>query len=273
MCAALLALASSVAATDPSTRPPLIIDLGNGVAMTLAWVPPGTFMMGADTEQPDEAPVRAVTLTSGYWLGVYEVTQEQWARLSDFNPSRFPGPSRPVENVTWKDCDAWLRRFNHALAAQLPEGSVARLPTEAEWVYACHAGTTSAYGFGDTPGDLHRFGNYADADETEPLSWRDTERHDGFAGTAPVGSFPANAWGFHDMHGNVWEWCMDWYGPFDPTQTVNPTGPRHGRRRVIRGGSWGDVAADCRAHNRYRFKPEAPGGNVGFRILISARPQ
>lgn len=268
----LVLLLPVLAAAGEPAPAPLRLDLGGDVEMDLVWIPAGEFQMGVDDGSGDEAPVHAVTLTTGFWMGRHEVTQAQWERVMGRNPAYFPEPTRPVESVSWEDCRDFLKALNKTVAAQVPPGARARFPTEAEWVYACRAGTRTAFWFGDDAGQLSRYGNFADADETENLSWRDARQRDGFAGTAPVGSFPPNPWGLHDMHGNVWEWCSDWYGPYPSNAVVNPKGPSAGHRRVIRGGGWGVTAEDCRSANRYRFKPEMLGGNVGLRVVVSTEP-
>ena len=248
---------------------PLHLDLGGGVSLELTWIQPGDFLMGTNEQASDEWPQHRVHLADGFWMGRYEVTQAQWQQVMGENPSEFQGPTHPVERVSWEDCHGFLKQLNHQAAAQLPAGLSARLPTEAEWVYACRAGTQTAYWFGDDPAALSKYGNYADASETVELSWRDLQHDDRFSGTAPAGSFPPNPWGLHDMHGNVWEWCADWYGPYPTNEVTNPVGPKNGRRRIIRGGGWGVTAEDCRSANRYRFKPEVNGGNVGLRIVVA----
>ena len=263
---ALLVAAASAVAEPAALR----LDLGGGDGIDLAWIAPGTVVMGSDAESADEAPAHPVRLTRGFWIGRTEVTQTQWQRITGENPSLFKGGNHPVESVSWHEAQAFLKKLNHTAASQLPAGLVARLPTEAEWVYACRAGTRTRYWFGDDADDLARYGNFADASETIAFSWKDPVHRDGFSGTAPVGSFPANPWGLHDMHGNVWEWCADWYGPYPAGEVVDPTGPASGQRRVIRGGSWGAIAGDCRSANRYRFKPEVSGGNVGLRVVVGA---
>lgn len=261
---ALISLAGSLTAAET-----LRLDLGGGITLELARIPAGEFLMGTEDRNSDEWPAHRVSLTSAFWMGIHEVTQAQWQQVMGANPSDFQGPRHPVERVSWKDGHDFLKRLNHQVAAQLPEGLQARLPTEAEWVYACRAGTQTAFWFGDDAAELSKYGNYADAAETVDLSWRDLKHDDHFSGTAPVGSYPPNPWGLHDMHGNVWEWCADWYGPYPTNATVNPTGPRDGHRRVIRGGGWGVTAEDCRSANRYRFKPEVNGANVGLRIVVA----
>lgn len=259
----------SLATETPGNR--LHLDVGGGTTLELGRIEPGEFQMGSNDGNSDESPVHGVKLTGGFWIGIHEVTQAQWERVMGENPSFFTGPTRPVENVSWNDCQRFLKKLNRALAGQLPEGTEARLPTEAEWVYACRAGTRTMFWFGDDPAELMKYGNFADAAETNDLAWRSTEWRDGFSGTAPVGSFPPNPWGLHDMHGNVWEWCSDWFGPYPSNAVVDPVGPKDGRRRVIRGGGWGVTAEDCRSSNRYRFKPDVTGANVGLRIVVAPK--
>lgn len=247
----------------------LNLDLGQGVYLELARIPSGDFLMGTDDRNSDEWPPHRVMLPAGFWMGIHEVTQAEWQQVMGENPSQFKGPNHPVERISWKDTQDFLKRLNHQVGSQLPAGVQARLPTEAEWVYACRAGTRTKYWFGDDESELSKYGNYADAAETVEISWRDLQHNDRFSGTAPVGSYPPNPWGLYDMHGNVWEWCADWYGPYPTNEVVNPAGPRDGHRRVIRGGGWGVTAEDCRSANRYRFKPEVNGANIGLRIVVA----
>ncbi len=173
------------------------IDLGGGVKLEIVWIEPGSFMMGssaAEADRQNHETQHRVTLTKGYWLGKYEVTQAQWAAVMGSNPSDFKGADLPVETVSWEDCKGFVQKLNQKLAT---EGGGFRLPTEAEWEYACRAGSEGRFCFGAGDSGL---GDYA---------W-----YDGSAGgtTHAVGTRRANAWGLHDMHGNVWEWCEDWYG-------------------------------------------------------------
>jgi formylglycine-generating enzyme required for sulfatase activity len=260
----LISITGSLGAAEP-----LHLDLGNEVSLELVWIPPGEFLMGTDNKDSDEWPRHLVHISPGFWMGRYEVTQAQWQQVMGKNPSAFQGSNHPVERVSWEDSRDFLKKLNRLAAAQWSDGLQARLPTEAEWVYACRAGTQTAFWFGDDASELSKYGNYADASETVELSWRDLQHDDRFSGTAPVGSFPPNPWGLHDMHGNVWEWCADWYGPYPTNAVTNPAGPKDGKRRVIRGGGWGVTAEDCRSANRYRFKPDVNGGNVGLRIVVA----
>ena len=201
---------SSVIAEQPET-------ITNSIGMPLKLLLSGNFTMG------DGSNAHKVTLTQPFMLGVHEVTQAQYEQVMGSNPSKFRGPQNPVETVSWNDALDFCQKLS-ALPEELKAGRVYRLPTEAEWEYACRAGTTTKYSFGD---DESQLGEYA---------W-----FVGNAGreTRPVGLKQPNAWGLYDMHGNVWEWCADWYGGYPSGYVTDPTGPQSGSYRVIRGGSWG----------------------------------
>ena len=225
-----------------------IFDLGDGVKLEMVWIEPGGFVMGSP--EKEQKPTRndtqhVVTLTRGYWLGKYEVTQAQWEAVmgSGSNPSQFKGGNLPVEQVSWDDCQECIRRLNAKLSG---EGGGFRLPTEAEWEYACRAGTTGGY-----------------AGVLRDLGW-----YDGNSGstTHPVGEKRANAWGIYDMHGNVWEWCEDWCGDYPSGSVTDPTGPSTGSNRVCRGGSWCCLAAYCRSARRYWLDRGDRDDALGFRL-------
>ena len=221
----------------------------NSLGIEFVLIPAGKFMMGSDKGGDDEKPVHEAHLSKPFYLGQYEVTQGQWQAVMGHNPSRFKGdPNLPVEQVTWEDVQAFIRRLNAR-----ESGTTYRLPTEAEWEYAARAGTTTDYSFGDDPRLLGEYAWYAENAERK---------------THPVGQKKANAWGLHDMHGNVWEWVQDWYSKPYPSGTVtDPQGPASGSIRVYRGGSWITHARNCRVSYR---NDQAPGGRVvyvGFRLL------
>jgi formylglycine-generating enzyme required for sulfatase activity len=219
----------------------------NAVGMAFAWVPAGTFLMGSPPQErdrrDDETP-HAVSLTGGFYLGVYPVTQSQWRSVMGANPSRFPGDDRPVECVSWQDCQDFCARLADK------DGRSYRLPSEAEWEYACRAGTAAAFYCGDclTPQFAH-----FDADQT-----------------SPVGRYADNAWGLCDLHGNVFEWCADWYGPYPGGRTEDPAGPAAGDVRALRGGSWLSPASYCRSAYRYWTDPGARSGHIGLRVCQAA---
>jgi formylglycine-generating enzyme required for sulfatase activity len=222
------------------------VPLPGGVSMAFVRIPPGTFMMG----DADENPIHQVTLTRGLWLAVTQTTQAQWQAVMGKNPSYFKGdPNLPVENVSWEDSVKFIR----AIASAAPEGLEFDLPTEAEWEYACRADSTTAWSFGDDESDL---GDYA---------W-----FDGNSGgkTHPVGTKLPNAWGLYDMHGNVWEWCQDRYGPYKADPVRDPQGPRSGDSRALRGGSWGDDPRSTRSANRSRYGPTIHSSYVGVRPVL-----
>jgi formylglycine-generating enzyme required for sulfatase activity len=228
-----------------------VVDLGGDVQMALRRIPAKAFTMGSPSSEEgrssDEGPQTRVTLTSGFWMGETEVTQAQYERIMGANPSSFKGATLPVETVSWNDATAFCEKLSRHL------GTTVRLPTEAEWEYACRAGTTTRFHFGDSDSQL---GDYA---------W-----YNGNAGgkTRPVGQKHANAWGLHDMHGNVWEWCSDWYNDKLPGGNVrDPGGPFSGSLRVRRGGCWFNSAQHCRSANRFRLWPFRTLSNLGFRVV------
>jgi formylglycine-generating enzyme required for sulfatase activity len=229
--------------------------------LEMAYVRPGTFTMGSPANEPgrvnDEGPQTRVTLTRAFWLGQTEVTQAQWEALMGSNPSTFKGASRPVEQVSWNDAMAFCRKLTERerAAGRLPKGYAYTLPTEAQWEYACRAGTTGLYA-----GD----GNLDD------MGW-----YEGNSGntTHPVGQKQPNAWGLYDMHGNVWEWCLDWYGNYPGGRVTDYAGPSTGTRRVFRGGGWGRGAAFCRSAFRFKGVPSFRFFILGLRVALAPQVQ
>ncbi|MGZ0173968.1 MAG: formylglycine-generating enzyme family protein [Planctomycetales bacterium] len=213
-------------------------------------IPPRTFTMGEGEE------AHQVTLTKGFDLGQHEVTQEQYEAVIGTNPSQFKGPQNPVETVSWDDAVAFCRKLSE-LPAEKSAGYVYRLPTEAEWEYACRAGTKTTYSFGDSDSELGDYGWY--------------DKNSGKT-THPVGGKKPNAWGLYDMHGNVFEWCQDWHGDYRSGSVTDPTGSSSGSYRVIRGGCWyfPFPARFARSANRSWFSPGNRGFHVGFRVLRSS---
>jgi formylglycine-generating enzyme required for sulfatase activity len=210
-------------------------DRKTGIVMLLC--PPGEFMMGSPASEAgrsnDEAQ-HSVTITKAFYLSETEVTQEVWQKVMGANPSKFNGASNPVEQVSWNDCQKFC------------QSSGLRLATESEWEYACRAGTTTAYSFGASI----------------------TKQHANFdsGGTVACGSLPANQWGFREMHGNVWEWCNDWFGAYLATAQTNPAGPASGSNRVRRGGAWGNYSNFVRSSYRLLSTPGDTGSDIGFRV-------
>ena len=227
------------------------------VVQRMRWIPPGRFWMGSsesdDLASGDEKPQHEVILSHGYWLFDTPVTQELWLAVMKTNPSHFSDESngrRPVETVTWDDCRSFIDKINQSDVGEA--GLKLTLPTEAEWEYACRAGTTTRYSFGDEI-SLEQ-ANY----------WREGAKTNE---TTEVGDYPANPWGLYDMHGNVWEWCFDWYDGqyYAASGVVNPVGPEKGLLRVLRGGSWNNDAQDARSAYRDIDVPGSRISNVGFR--------
>jgi formylglycine-generating enzyme required for sulfatase activity len=234
---------------------------------SLVFIPPGTFRLGSPTNEVDrdpvdsgvEGPQTAVTLTKGFYMGKYLVTQGEYAAVVGSNPSTFPDTIRPVEQVTWHDATNYCakRTQQETAAGLIPAGSRYRLPTEAEWEYACRAWTSTRFHYGDDPGYTN-LTNYA---------WY----LDNSGGTThPVGQKLPNPWGLYDMTGNVAEWCQDWYGLYPGGTVTDPQGPGSGSGRVLRGGLWGEGAKYCRSAWRITKDPAERCYCVGFRVVLVA---
>ncbi|MBA4189503.1 MAG: hypothetical protein C0467_16060 [Planctomycetaceae bacterium] len=232
------------------------LELPSGVPMAFSFVPPGSFLMGGNVND-SEKPIHKVTLTKGFFLGVHPVTQAQWQAVMGFDPSHFKGPKRPVEQVSSNYCEEFCRKVTAALTGR---GRV-ELPSEAEWEYACRAGTTSEYHFGDIiNSDLANYnGN---------LCWNGSPKGTYREATTDVGSFPANPWGLFDMHGNVWDWCRDGYGNYSSSEQADPKGSSNEEYRVLRGGSWRSTPVNCRAAYRLRLGPANRNNFIGFRVCF-----
>jgi formylglycine-generating enzyme len=248
--------------------------------VTLRWCPPGRFRMGSPPDEPERRPAEAqveVTLTKGFWMGQYEVTQGQWKRVVGKLPGELTvaggeGDDLPVYNVNYPEAEAFCRTLTEQArrTGDLPHDWEFRLPTEAQWEYACRAGTTTATAFGDTLSS--RQANF------QGRSYNGAEPGPSRKRAAPVGSYPANAWGLHDMHGNVYEWCRDWYhrqlpGGADPDLSSREGAPNRDvtYSRVRRGGAWCDDGWPCRSACRVPFEPERRSDHIGFRVA-AVRP-
>ncbi|MFO0905690.1 MAG: formylglycine-generating enzyme family protein [Pirellulales bacterium] len=226
--------------------------------MQLKLLPEGTFEMGSASEDIDATP-HTVTLTRPFYLGVHQVTQEQYQKVMGENPSGFEGPQNPVEKVSWEDAVEFCRRLS-TLPEEKAAGRVYRLPSEAEWEYACRAGSTTEYCFGDSQSQLNEY------------AWH----HDNSGKrTHPVGKRKPNAWGLYDMHGNVWEWCWDWLGDYPKGSVTDPTGPTTDASRVDRGGSYDihedELDSDCEVYwgNMIDFSETNPTGPTSGSARVS----
>jgi sulfatase modifying factor 1 len=240
----------------------------------MPWVEPGTFTMGSpESEFMDigqvhprayDETLHTVTLTSGFYLGKYEVTQAQWDKVMGGNSSHFKGANRPVEQVTWADVTSFCEKLSEleSKTGRLPAGMAYQLPTEAQWEYACRAGTTTRYSSGN------------DFDSSHANWSRSMSNGEWLTGqTVNVGKYPANLWGFHDMHGNVYEWCADGYGAYPIGAASDPVGPADGSSRVLRGGSWSGSALNARSADRSRLGPADSNIALGFRLSLRPASQ
>jgi formylglycine-generating enzyme required for sulfatase activity len=239
----------------PRLKKTISFDVGGGVKMDLVLIRSGSFMMGDENGDAEEKPAHKVTIAKPFYLGKYEVTQEQWNAVIGSNRSHYQGATNPVERISWEDCQKFVKKLNEKFAES---GVTFSLPTEAQWEYACRGGASTRYSFGDDEASLSEY------------SW-----FEGNAGgkTHPVGKKKPNAWGLYDMHGNVWEWCADWYegNYYEPSPASDPTGQATGSHRVLRGGSWSDGAFNCRSAYRYCLPPWFCVYCYGFRVAANVR--
>ncbi len=231
---------------------PLEVKTAN-TGIVLRLIPAGRFTMGSPTTEAgrySEEVQHQVALTQAFYCGKFEVTQGQWQAVMGSNPSYFQnaGLEAPIEQVCWDDCQTFLKKLCEMEG--VAEG-IYRLLTEAEWEYACRAGTTSAYSFGDNPSTLGEYAWYRDNSGNT---------------THPVGQKMPNAYGLHDMIGNVWEWCQDRYASYPSGPQVDPLGPADGSNRIYRGSGWGNYARGCRSANRLWDLPSRPSASIGFRL-------
>jgi formylglycine-generating enzyme required for sulfatase activity len=240
-------------------------EITNSIGMKLVLIPKGTFMMGSPNEEEgaiNDEEQHQVTISKDYYLGATEVTQGQYEKVMGTNPSEFQkrvirksdSSMYPVEQVSWEDAVEFCKRLS-ALPEENKAGRMYRLPTEAQWEYACRADCKMAYSFGES---LKSLGDYA---------WFGGNSNDQ---THPVGEKKPNAWGLYDMHGNVWEWCSDWYDEYPKGTISDTTGPKEGSGRVRRGGSWFGGAAFCRSAFRTWIIPSHRNYDLGFRVALSS---
>jgi formylglycine-generating enzyme required for sulfatase activity len=232
----------------------------NSLGMKFAWIPPGTFTMGSPKDElarQGNETQHKVTLTKGFYMGVHLVTREQWQAVMGDIPLAVKGEENlPVRGISWNGCQKFIKKLRGK------DSNPYRLPTEAEWEYACRAGMTTTFCFGETI-------------STDQANYNGRAYGRGKAGVdrkkpTPVGSFPPNAWGLYDMPGNCWQWCGDWWGEYPQDHVVDPRGPASGQNRVLRGGSWANGPHDCRSARHNGVGPGFIGPHVGFRLCFSS---
>ena len=228
--------------SKPEPLKELTLDLGSAVTMKMVLIPAGKFMMGEEKDQHE------VTISKPFYVGVTEVTQAQYEAVMGMNPSTFKGAMNPVDTVSWKDAAEFCEKLSEKTHRTV------RLLTEAEWEYACRAGSTTRYCFGDADAGL---GDYA---------WYGANSGNT---THPAGEKKPNAWGLFDMHGNVWEWCADWCGGYPKGAVTDPQCLASGMFRVMRGGAWNLNPGDCLAANRSSSTPGSRSNVYGFRVVVS----
>ena len=238
-------LANTVDGYEP--KPNYIVKPALG--MELIWCPPGSFIMGPG--QDDECPAHSVILTKGFYLGKYEVTQQQYKKVMGNNPSKFSGDKLPVENVSWNDAVAFCEALT---SKESKRGWEFTLPAEAQWEYACPADTTTRFSWGNQVSS-----QFANCQES------------GLGRTMDVGSYPPNLWGFYDMHGNAREWTADWYSAYPNQPVVDPLGPKEGSNRTFRGGSYNVPVAILRSAYRSLGSPSYRGSGIGFRLCFQQK--
>ncbi len=252
-----------------SYTPNITVPLAEGVDLEMIRIAHGNFEMGSPRDElgrHDNETQHKVTLTRDYWLGKLEVTQAQYQAVMGTNPSEFPGANLPVETVSWNDAMDFCAQLtaNEKAAGRLPSGYEYTLPTEAQWEYACRAETKTALNSGKNLTSKDECPNMDECPEMDEVGWY---WYNSGNKTHSVGQKQSNAWGLYDMHGNVFEWCLDWYGDYPSSAVVDPTGPDTGTYRVIRGGSWSNNAGDCRSAYR-SYNAIGSWNKGGFRVAL-----
>ena len=256
----------------PQTGEAWTVSLPEGVPLKMEYIPAGSFLMGSDRFEKghmEHEKLRTVTISDGFWMAAYETTQKQWRSITLRNPSGFAELDKelPVENVTWYQAMAFCKELTELekKAGRLPDGYIYTLPTEAQWEYACRAGTRTA---------LNNGTNLTSENQSCPnldkLGWY-YENSD--KKTHLVGQLESNAWGLYDMHGNVWEWCYDWLADYAAGPIKDPAGPMSGRMRVTRGGSWLYFPKNSRSAARFGSEPDSKTNTLGFRVVLAPEPQ
>ena len=225
----------------------------NSIGMELILIPSGTFRMGGDKKleqaEDHETPKHLVKISIAFFMGKYEVTQSQWSKIMNNNPSEFKDGIRPVERVSWNDVQAFIQKLNTK-----EKTNKYRLPTEAEWEYAARAGSENSYSFGSDANKLDQYGWY---------------KRNSAGETHPVGQLKPNPWGLFDMHGNVHEWCQDWFDRkyYSQSPSNAPLGPSSGLAKALRGGDWGSEDWYCRCASRSLSSPDRRSNRLGLRLI------
>jgi formylglycine-generating enzyme required for sulfatase activity len=240
----------------PEGKPYTVPDLD----MQMIWVPPGKFVMGSPKSEPghrlDEEELHQVIISRGFWIGQFEVSQAQFETILGENPSTFKDPLMPVHKVNWEEamefCEALTDREKSV--NRMPDKWGFNLPTEAQWEYACRADTTTVFHFGNEAEELSQYGWFVDNSDGSPKT---------------IGTKKPNAWGIHDLHGNMGEWCFDWYGKAYPVDgSVDPITKKASAFKVFRGGTYTDISDRCRAAYRNRITPDTRNPWIGFRVVL-----
>lgn len=250
-----------------STRKTLVISIDKRMKMKLVLIPAGTFIMGSPKSEKgrrdNESPLRKIIISKPFYMSITEVTQEQYEAITGKNRSVFKGPRNPAERVSWNDSVEFCKILSERT------GKAVGLPTEAQWEYACRARTKTRFSFNEETGSLHEYGNYCDKSNTEGLPDQDKDHNDGYGNTSPVGSYKPNAFGLYDMHGNVAEWCSDWFAAsYTESDTRDPKGPASGTDRVFRGGTWRSGLQICRSAWRAGIISSYRNNFLGFRVVV-----
>lgn len=272
------------AVTSSTTGPDLSDDTCRTTELWLRRIPKGTFTMGSpvgEVGRESDETQHQVTLTEDFYIGVFEITQKQYSLIYGSNPSSYKGDTRPVESVSYNTirgtgstAGAGWPTYGHAVDSgsflgklRAKTGKTFDLPTETQWEYACRAGTTTALNTGKNLTSTDKDSAMAEAGR---YNYNQNDGKGGYSSShTKVGSYLPNAWGLYDMHGNVWEWCLDWYkSDLGSSAVTDPKGPSSGSYRVMRGGSWYSSAQDCRSGNRYSYNPSYSSSTYGFRVVL-----